>query len=86
MLQEVLEVQEGIWINGQWIRDAGLGHRLQVIVKPGEIRILPGGPEAELELPARGWDTFRSLGNDAQAGALDNAAMDHDRYLYRKTG
>jgi len=37
-------------------------------------------------MPGREWDAFRSLGNDAQAGALDNAAMDHDRYLYRKTG
>lgn len=86
MLQEVLEVQEGIWIDGQWIRDAGLGHRLQVIVKPGEIRIVRGDLGVEPQMPDRGWDAFRSLGNNAKAGALSDAAKDHDRYLYGKPG
>ena len=39
--QEMLEVQQGIWIDERGIRDAGLGTRLQVVVRPGEIRILP---------------------------------------------
>ncbi len=39
--REVLEVQQGIWINERWIHDAKLGKRLQVVVRPGEIRILP---------------------------------------------
>ena len=38
--REVLEVQQGIWINERWIHDAKLGKRLQVVVRPGEIRIL----------------------------------------------
>jgi hypothetical protein len=84
MIQEVLEVQHGIWIDEQWIRDAGLGRRLRVIVQPGEIRIVPTLPETETPSLSQGWDVFRSLGNDAQPGQLDNAAEDHDRYLYGK--
>ena len=82
--QEVLEVQRGIWIDEQRIRDAGLGTRLQVVVRPGEIRILPGPVEAERQESQKGWEVFRSLGRDAQPGRLSNAAVEHDRYLYGK--
>ncbi len=80
--QEVLEVQQGIWIDKQWIRNAGLGSRLQVIVRPGEIRILPVRDESERQESSKGWEVFRSLGRDAQPGRLPNAAVEHDRYLY----
>lgn len=46
--REVLEVQQGVWINERWIRDAKLGTRLQVVVRPGEIRILPVPEETEV--------------------------------------
>jgi len=82
--QEVLEVQQGIWIDEQWIRNAGLGTRLQVIVRPGEIRILPVRDESERQESSKGWEVFRSLGRDAQPGRLPNAAVEHDRYLYGK--
>jgi len=91
--QEVLEVQQGIWIDERRIRDAGLGTRLQVVVQPGEIRILPVPAEhvswtdrtgAERQESAKGWEVFRSLGRDAQPGRLPNAAVEHDRYLYGK--
>lgn len=91
--QEVLEVQQGIWIDERRIRDAGLGTRLQVVVQPGEIRILPvpaehvswtDRTEAERQGSAKGWEVFRSLGRDAQPGQLPNAAVEHDRYLYGK--
>ena len=82
--QEVLKVQQGIWINEQWIRHAGLGARLQVVVLPGEIRILPMPGEAERQESTRGWEVFRSLGSDAEPGRLSNAAIEHDRYLYGK--
>ncbi len=82
--QKVLEVQQGIWIDEQWIRNAGLGTRLQVVVQPGEIRILPVRGEAERPESPKGWEVFRSLGRDAQPGRLLNAAVEHDRYLYRK--
>ena len=82
--QKVLEVQQGIWINEQWIRNAGLGTRLQVVVRPGEIRILPVPDKAERPESSKGWEVFRSLGRDAQPGRLPNSAVEHDRYLYRK--
>jgi len=82
--QKVLEVQQGIWINEQWIRNAGLGTRLQVVVQPGEIRILPVWDEAERPESLKGWEVFRSLGRDARPGRLLNAAVEHDLYLYGK--
>jgi hypothetical protein len=82
--QKVLEVQQGIWINEQWIRNAGLGTHLQVVVQPGEIRILPVRDKPERPESSTGWEVFRSLGHDAQPGRLPNAAVEHDRYLYEK--
>jgi len=84
MTQELLEVQHGIWIDEQLIRDAGLGGRLRIVVEPGEIRILPSIEETEPQDSSKGWEIFRTLGNDAPAGHLKNAAEDHDRYLYGK--
>ena len=81
MAQGIVNVQEGIWIDEEWIRDAGLGHRLQVIVRPGEIRIVPAQTDEETVGTAKGWEVFRSLGNDAQPGQLPNAAIEHDGYL-----
>ncbi|OIN96805.1 MAG: hypothetical protein AUJ21_01300 [Anaerolineae bacterium CG1_02_58_13] len=81
----VLEIQQGIWIEEKWLQNAGLGQRLQVVVKPGEIRIL--SLPAETDVPgsaADGWTIFRSLGQDASRGRLSNAAVEHDRYLYGK--
>jgi len=40
-MSNVLELQRGIWIDGQILRRAGMGERWQVLVQPGEIRILP---------------------------------------------
>jgi hypothetical protein len=82
--QEVLEVQQGIWIDEQWIRNAGLGTHLQVVVRPGEIRIIPVLDEAERPESPKCWEIFRSLGRDTQPGRLPNAAVEHDRYLYEK--
>lgn len=84
MLQKELDVKEGIWIDEQWIRDAGLGRRLRVTIKPGEIRINPAKPEGEISGSLEGWAIFQTLGNDAQPGQLENAAVEHDRYLYGK--
>ncbi len=84
MLQEVFEVQAGIWIRERWIREAGLGRRLQVIVQPGEIRIVPAQMVAEPTASGGGWEVFRSLGNEAPPGQLPDAAVEHDRYLYVK--
>jgi hypothetical protein len=37
----VLEKQKGLWIEEQLLRQADLGERLRVVVRKGEIRILP---------------------------------------------
>jgi hypothetical protein len=87
MADQILQVRKGIWIDERWLRNAGLGAQLQVVVQPGEIRILTAPPETRpAELSVRGWDAFRSLGQDAQPGRLPNAAVEHDRYLYGKSG
>jgi len=41
--QIVLEEQKGIWIDERLLRQAELRDHLQVVVRPGEIRILPIG-------------------------------------------
>jgi hypothetical protein len=82
MVHEVVEVQQGVWIDERWIHGAGLGRHLQIVVYPGEIRILPARSPAERSESSRGWEVFRTLGNDAPRGQLSNAAVEHDRYLY----
>lgn len=82
--QEVLEVQQGIWISEQRIREAELGTRLRVVVQPGEIRILPLPAEQDTEHSAKAWEAFRSLSRSAEPGRLADAAAEHDRYLYGK--
>lgn len=82
---ELIAVQQGVWIHERWLRDAGLGQRLQVEVQPGEIRIRPAPQEAMPEAPSEAaWEVFRSLGRDAKPGRLKEAAAEHDRYLYGK--
>ena len=80
----VLEVRQGIWINKEWLKTAGLSGRLHVLVQPGEIRILPGPAAVERVGTAVGWNTFRTLGDEATLGQLPDAAAEHDRYLYGK--
>lgn len=48
-MPNVLEIQQGIWLDEQILRRAGVGAQWQVLVQPGEIRILPvGGGEPPL--------------------------------------
>lgn len=82
---QTLEVQQGIWIDEQWLKSAGLGARLQVTVQSGEIRIASAPAQnAQPNSSAMAWGIFRSLGKDAKVGKLPNAAVEHDRYLYGK--
>lgn len=47
-MTQVLEVKQGIWIDEQLLRHAGIGRQWQVLVQPGEIRILPvAGSDAQ---------------------------------------
>ena len=80
-----LEIRQGIWFDGEWLKEAGLGHHVQIIMQSGEIRI-HGISEQENSghVSTRGWDTFRQLGNEAPIGTLNNASENHDSYLYGK--
>ena len=84
---QILEVERGVWISERWLREAGLGGRIQVTVQPREIRIRELTLEAMAgqEPPSeRGWQILRTLGVDAEPGRLPNASTEHDRYLYAK--
>ena len=83
--RQILNVSQGVWIDERWLHKAGLGSRLQVEMKPGEIRIHSVSDMIENETPSeKGWEAFLSLGKDAVPGCLENASQDHDRYLYGK--
>ena len=89
-MTKILQVRQGIWIDEQLLRSAGVGEQCQVLVQPGEIRILPlaiglesATPDVELSDATRAaWQVFRSLGRNAPQGKLPNTSTDHDRYLY----
>lgn len=82
---QIADVQQGIWIDEHWLRSAGLGARLQVVVQPGEIRLRAVSLEEEQRPRSDvGWEVFRLLGHDAPTGRLSNAAADHDQHLYGK--
>lgn len=45
--KEIIHIQQGVWIDEQWLKKAGLGMHVQIKFLPGEIRIqsapaLPG--------------------------------------------
>jgi hypothetical protein len=82
--EQELEVRQGIWIDKEWLRNAGFGSRLHVLVQLGEIRILPGTGATRQVGSTTGRDIFRTLGDDATTGQLADAAVEHDRYLYGK--
>jgi hypothetical protein len=85
MTEVQLKVREGVWIDEEWLRSAGLGRNLQINVQPGEIRISDLPTESTSDEPSpRGWEAFREMGRHAQPGKLQNASVDHDRYLYGK--
>ena len=84
--RQVLAVQQGVWIDEQWIREAGLGPQLRVVIRLGEIRIVPDAENTSTQVETgKGWDVFRQLGDNAPVGSLLNAATEHDRHLYGKT-
>ncbi|MBW1706255.1 MAG: hypothetical protein JRJ86_13980 [Deltaproteobacteria bacterium] len=83
--KQILNVSQGVWIDEQWLHKAGLGSRLQVEMKTGEIRIQAASETTEEIAPSeKGWGTFQILGDNAVVGCLKNAAQNHDHYLYGK--
>ena len=89
--RQLLDVQQGIWIDKQWLQQAGLGGHLQILVQQGEIRILAAPQEEkQSDSSAKIWteearEVFRSLGDDAVPGKLENTSLNHDLYLYGET-
>jgi hypothetical protein len=37
--KQIINVRQGVWIDRRWLQKAGLGSRLQVEMRAGEIRI-----------------------------------------------
>ncbi|QLQ08052.1 MAG: hypothetical protein HZY76_20005 [Anaerolineae bacterium] len=65
LYEQELEVRQGIWIDKEWLKNAGLSGRLSVLVQPGEIRILPAREASQPVGTAAGWAVFQALGDDA---------------------
>lgn len=81
----MLKVQQGVGIDEQWLRSAGLGSNLKIIVQSGEISIIAAPTKVKSKISSkRGWEVFRSLGKNASVGKLKNAGVEHDKYLYGK--
>ena len=83
--KQILDITQGVWIDKRFLHKAGLGSRLQIEMGTGEIRIRTASEIAEEIKPSgKGWNTLKTLGDDAVSGCLKNAAQNHDRYLYGK--
>ncbi len=83
--KQILNVSQGVWLDERWLHKAGLGHRVQVEMRTGEIRICTASETTEEAKPSKkGWETLHTLGDNAVIGCLKNAAQNHDRYLYGK--
>lgn len=83
-VHDLLDLEQGVWIDRERLTEAGLAPPLRVVVREGEIRIVAAAEETPEAAPVDGWDVFRSLGSDAPHGRLKDAAADHDRHLYGK--
>jgi len=83
--KHIINVRQGVWIDKRWLQKAGLGSRLQVEMKTGEIRIQTAFKSNKDKGPTKkGWSIFQTLGDNAVNGCMEDAAQNHDRYLYGK--
>ena len=83
--KQIINVRQGVWIDKRWLQKAGLGSRLQVEMKTGEIRIHAASKINNDRVPTeKGWSTLQTLGDNAVDGCMKNAAQNHDSYLYGK--
>lgn len=83
---QVTDIHQGVWIDRNWLQKAGLGDRLEIEMRDREIciRTARKTQERKTELSEDGWKIFRTLGDDAVMGCLNNASENHDQYLYGK--
>jgi hypothetical protein len=54
-------------------------------MRTGEIRIQTASKtNDDIDPSEKGWNTFQTIGDNAVAGCMKNAAQNHDCYLYGK--
>ena len=81
----IIDINKGVWIDQRWLQEAGLGPRLKIEMKEGEISIKPAIDIDEIkEISPKGWEVLKTLGDNAPVGSLKNASRHHDQYLYGK--
>ena len=71
------KVSDQVVIDKSLIQQAGLGEEIDIIVQDRAIFILP------LVKP-HGWKIFKSIGENATKGVLQNPSENHDDYLYKR--
>ena len=82
--QEIELQQQGLLIQQQWLMEAGLAEKVQIVIQDGEIRIISASQSAYQNKQEAGWDVFLSLEKDAPTGEVKDVSTNHDNYLYKK--
>jgi len=60
--KQIINVSQGVWLDERWLHKAGLGSRVQVELRTGEIRIHSSSETTEVAKPSKkGWGTFQTL-------------------------
>jgi hypothetical protein len=80
---QVIELEQGPWIQPQWLKEAGLNDKVQIVIQEGEIRLLRALATSNLK-EEEGWEMFLSLEKDAPTGQITDVSANYDNYLYQK--
>lgn len=80
---QIAELKQGLWIEQNWLQEAGLDDKVQIIIQDGEIRILAVTATTQ-QNQETGWEVFLSLEKNAPTGENANVSTNHDNYLYQK--
>lgn len=80
---QIVELEQGLWIQQNWLKQAGLDDKVQIVIQQGEIRILAAITSLN-QNQEKGWDVFLSLEKDAPKGQVADISTNHDNYLYQK--
>ncbi|WP_413174695.1 hypothetical protein [Anabaena azotica] len=81
---QIIDLEQGLLITQNWLKEAGLGDRVQVVIQQGEIRISSVDKEEWTESQEDAWNVFLSLEQDAPSGQVADVSTNHDQYLYQK--
>ena len=80
---QVIELEQGVWIQPQWLKEAGLNDKVQIVIQEGEIHLKRASDTSNLK-QEEGWEMFLSLEEDAPTGQITDISANHDNYLYQK--